>query len=194
MTALRDLTGLRFGSLTVLRRAPNKKQKTCWVCRCVCGKTLTFFGDALKRSESTISCGCQRGRHHLSKSPEYQAWRNMKTRCLATRGTAYAWYGSRGITVCDRWNDSFENFYADMGPRPGPGYSVERKDNSSSYSPTNCIWATMPEQNRNKRNNHMITINDQTACLMDWLHLYGTAAGTFDKRVKRGMSEADALS
>lgn len=191
-----DLTGLPFGRLTVLTRAPDKGKKTCWVCACVCGNITTVFASALS-NRNTQSCGCLRqethSTHGLSRSVEYKIWDGMKGRCQKTRGKAYAWYKARGIVVCDRWQNSFENFYADMGPRPGPGYSIERKDNDGPYSPNNCVWATAAVQNRNRRDNHMITIDGQTACLKDWLHVYGRAAGTFDKRVKRGMSEEDAL-
>jgi hypothetical protein len=89
--------------------------------------------------------------HGKSYTPEYQAWRNMKLRCTNPDHPRYADWGGRGITVCDRWMNSFEAFYEDMGPRPGPGYSVDRKDNDGNYEADNCQWATKSEQQRNKR-------------------------------------------
>jgi len=87
----------------------------------------------------------------LNSKPEYQAWKSMKRRCLCPQVKNYANYGGRGITICDRWIKSSAAFLADMGPRPGPDYSLERVKNHLGYSPENCVWATRPAQQRNKR-------------------------------------------
>lgn len=84
-------------------------------------------------------------------TPEYAVWKVLKQRCLNPRNAKYPLYGARGITVCDRWRDSFAAFIADMGPRPGKGYSVERKENDGNYEPGNCEWATAKEQAANRR-------------------------------------------
>ena len=83
--------------------------------------------------------------------PEYKAWKNMKSRCYIPGTTQYKDWGGRGIKVCERWLESFENFLADMGERPNANYSLSRKDNDGDYTPDNCMWATSFEQNTNKR-------------------------------------------
>jgi hypothetical protein len=89
-------------------------------------------------------------RHGMSKSYLHNIWRKMKYRCFNTSDAAYNDYGGRGITVCERWR-TFENFYADMGERPGPDYSLDRINNDGNYEPGNCRWATRSEQMLNKR-------------------------------------------
>jgi len=86
-----------------------------------------------------------------NKSAEYHVWEGIKQRCLNPNRRGYEYWGGRGITICERWLD-FENFYADMGPRPGAGYSIDRyPDNDGNYEPGNCRWATASEQQRNTR-------------------------------------------
>jgi hypothetical protein len=82
---------------------------------------------------------------------EYTSWRNMKQRCLNPKNKDYHHYGERGIKICDRWLYSFKNFFADMGNKPGRGYSLDRKDNDGNYEPKNCRWATRKVQMNNTR-------------------------------------------
>jgi hypothetical protein len=85
-------------------------------------------------------------KHGMYGTPEYNSWCAMKKRCYSPNGRSYKRYGGRGITVCDEWLASFEQFYKDMGRRPGPTYSVERLDNDKGYSPSNCVWADRFQQ------------------------------------------------
>lgn len=90
-------------------------------------------------------------KHGLSRSPEYTCWRGIRHRCLNPRARVFKHYGGRGITVCERWL-TFENFYADVGPRPSPAHSIDRyPDNDGNYEPGNVRWATITEQNLNTR-------------------------------------------
>jgi len=108
--------------------------------------------------------GASRG---VRRSPEYEAWAAMKTRCYNPRFLGYARYGGRGITVCERWRGSFEAFLSDMGRRPSADHSIDRIDNDGNYEPRNCRWATREEQARNRVQNIFVTYLGQRMCLLD---------------------------
>ena len=117
----------------------------------------------------------------------------MKARCNDPKNQDYALYGGRGIAVCERWVASFENFLADMGPRPFPRATVERKDTNGNYDPGNCEWATQKRQCRNKRNNHLLTIGDQTKTISEWADLSGVDHRKIQARVTDGWLPRDAV-
>lgn len=156
-----DLVGKRFGGLIVVAKAPSRARgSVVWKCQCECGKRLEVYERNLRGGRSK-SCGCARkyfkGRksfafkHGRIFTKEYYAWDNMKKRCYVRKHPKYSYYGARGIKVCSRWRKSFKNFYADMGPKPRPSLTLDRRNNDGDYEPENCRWATMKQQARNRR-------------------------------------------
>ncbi|SRR6266511_5038461 len=196
-----DLTGETFGRLVVVAtEGKNRWGNYRWLCRCECGGMIVVESNNLRRGMTT-SCGCyqaERAReaslvHDATGSPEYVSWQRIKQRCLDPYNPSYPRYGGRGITMCDRWRDSFEAFLADMGPRPTPGHTVERIDNALSYFPDNCRWADRTEQARNTRRNRLITHDGRTMTLAEWSQITGINRRTIAARLDRGMSTAEAL-
>lgn len=121
----------------------------------------------------------------MSGSLEYYIWINMKIRCFKKTSPYYKNYGARGITVCDRWKNSFHNFYQDMGPKPGPEHSLDRIENDGNYEPGNCRWATMIEQNNNRRNSNLFLFRGSYASIAMIARLTGIPQPTLVSRVKR---------
>lgn len=171
------------------------KRTAFQVCECDCGE-VTVTRVSCLRSGHTTSCKCAhrdmlRKRlttHGQRKSREYAAWGNMKERCLNPANDKYKYYGGRGITVCERWS-KFENFLADMGPNPGPKYSLERRETNANYSPDNCYWASPITQANNKRNNRLITIGNETDTLANWCRKYEMVYSVVLYRIDRARWE-----
>lgn len=132
-------------------------------------------------------------RHGMSRSSEYMIWIDMKRRCYDVKNNAFSLYGGRGITVCPTWVDSFQAFYADMGPRPSARHTIDRVDNNGPYAPGNCRWATMTEQNSNKRTNIYLTVGGETHTLAEWTRQLGMRRGTVGRRLRHGWSPEDAV-
>lgn len=153
-----DLTGQLFGQLTVIKQIEPRmyssgQKQTTWLCECSCGKT-TETTTTLLRSKRTKSCGCYalriRTKHKDLDSKEYNAWRNMKRRCLNPNTPNYNRYGGRKITICDEWINSYEQFLSDVGRAPNPKDSLDRIDNDGNYEPSNVRWTSNTIQSINQ--------------------------------------------
>lgn len=205
-----DMTGQRIGHLLITGYAYSKKGGSgtyaYWNCLCDCGEITVMRGSHL-RSKRIKSCGCVKAElaanygntkitHGCTRNgkstPEYESWSQMKKRCYNKKHEAYNRYGGRGITVCDRWKNSFENFFADMGVRPD-GMSLDRINNNKGYYPENCKWATMLEQSRNKCNNHLVTLEDREFTISELAEKNGLSYGKLHKRIVAGWSVEDAI-
>jgi hypothetical protein len=138
----------------------HRRTITRWLCRCSCGQTTTVDGQNLRQG-GTRSCGCLTEpnldrwvTHGLNKGGQHPlatTYHMMKRRCLQPNSRSWRNYGGRGIAICDRWINDFAAFVEDVGPRPGPGYTLDRMDNDGNYQPGNVRWATASEQRLNQR-------------------------------------------
>ena len=197
-----DLIGQKFGRLTVIGKAKSKDHKhSYWLCKCSCGKQKIVRADSLKAGH-TLSCGCYqkeiaaqkaRKEHPYSKTITYLTWHHMKQRCLNKTDQAYPYYGGRGIKICKRWENNFENFLQDMGEKP-EGLTIERIDNNGDYEPENCKWATYEEQSNNRRSNKIIEHNGKKQNIKQWSKELGIEYGTLHCRFYRGWSAERALT
>lgn len=133
-------------------------------------------------------------KHGLHNSPEHNAWRKMKDRCLNPKSQRWDRYGGRGITVCDSWKKSFIAFYNDMGPRPTPDHSLERLDNDGHYTPSNCEWALRIQQANNTSSNRIIEFDGCVKTLSEWSRDRGIGKKTLSCRLEAGWSIKDALT
>ena len=196
-----DLTGKRFGELTVCYESSERTgNAVVWTCKCDCGNITNVLAGNLVRG-NTSSCGhlrVTRGierktTHGLTGTPEYMTWGSMLKRCTNPNDRGYHNYGGRGISVCDRWLSSFENFYADMGPRPSDLHSIDRRDNNGNYEPSNCYWATKDEQLNNKRTNYIVYYKDKRYTVSQLAKEFGIGYETLRKRLHSGWSVERAV-
>jgi len=206
MKRLNIQEGARFGRLTVLKevpthRCPSGQTKRRFRCRCDCGIIGEYILGGLRRRQ-TESCGCLQKeraaksnlRHGLHDSLEYGIWNGMIMRCHNPNSQAFHLYGGRGIEVCNRWRESFSAFYEDMGPRPSSDRSIHRIDGDKGYYQANCRWATWADQQRNRRNNRLLTFNGRTLCMSKWAEETGLSSCTIHYRLKRGWTVEQTLT
>lgn len=186
----KDLTGHRTGRLAIQYRLPERiSGRIVWRCICDCGNACQVTSNQLlHKTKPTRSCGCLKldvlRTHGGSGTSEFSAFQNMHQRCSNQKSPRFAGWGGRGISVCERWQ-TFENFIADMGPKPSPALTLERIDNDGNYEPGNCEWATRKKQQRNMSRNHVLTFNGESHALATWADRIGMPVKTLESRIKR---------
>lgn len=199
-----EFIGKRNGRLVCIREASRKsKNVRRFLFRCDCGKEKEIILGSF-RSGRVNSCGCisveniravtAKMARHLGAKTEYRTWAAMRSRCADPNNQSYALYGERGITVCNRWNDSFAHFLEDMGLRPSAKHSLDRIDNDGPYSPENCRWTTHDVQMRNQRRSRLITAKGRTLNICDWAKELGCTNTVLHSRIKAGWSDVDAVT
>lgn len=197
-----DLSGQRFGRLTVIRRAENKRGRVAWLCRCDCGANTIASADKL-RSGHTQSCGCIHKKqltlrntvHNGCGTRLYCIWAHIRSRCYKETCKDFPLYGGRGIRMCDEWEYDFDAFrrwaltngYDDK-------LSIDRIDVNGNYCPENCRWANDTQQANNKRRNHAITFDGETHTLAEWETMTGIKQETIRARLKLGWTVEKTLT
>lgn len=198
MSKIVDLSGEKFGRLTVTSMYTVGPGKKHWSCICDCGETTVVASTHLIGGK-TSSCGClrrdllrnSRTKHGFSETKTYATWCRMRDRCLNQNNPKFQRYGGRGISVCSRW-DVFDNFLFDMGEKP-ERMSIGRIDNDGNYTPENCRWESDTQQSRNKSTTRNITHNGCTKTMTDWATLFDIPVATLFNRLEKGISMSEAL-
>lgn len=177
--------GVEFGLWTVIEFAGRIRYRDCWNCRCRCGTVAVRQERQLVSGKNGGCAICRNGTrtHGKTLTPEHVAWKAMLQRCYYEKHPQHKDYGGRGIKVCDRWRNSFENFLADMGPKPSPEHSIDREDNDGNYEPDNCRWQTPVDQCNNKRNNVLVTVDGETKTVAQWAAITGLSPFTIYARI-----------
>lgn len=177
---LHDLTGVRFGRLTVIKYyGLSTKKQIYWLCKCDCGNDVYVRTTALTHGIKK-SCGClqlesghSNYKYGCKTNRLYTIWRGMKARCLNINDKCYHLYGGRGISICKEWMNDFASFQSwSLNNGYADNLSIDRIDSNGNYEPNNCRWATSSEQNSNKSNNHYLTIDGETKTLGEWCRIY----------------------
>ena len=192
-----NLSGRKFGRLTVIKMIENTgKLKSPFLCKCDCGNKVIATQNSLTVGH-VKSCGCigiermshlakdTLTTHGMAYTPEYRCWCHILSRCGNPNVPSYCNYGGRGITVCDRWKESFSNFYEDMGDRP-EGTTLDRIDVNGNYCKENCRWATIEQQSNNKRTNVFINYNGERLTLTQVARKMGISPKILFHRWERG--------
>ena len=184
----------RLTVVSALRKYSSGTIRWFFHCRCSCGKEKDIYKSSIIGG-LTRSCGClleetrivtgsKATKTHGDASrqkgvaPEYDTYRSVLKRCYNPSQKHYKNYGGRGISVCQRWLDGYENFLADVGRKPGPRYSLDRINNNGDYEPGNVHWATPKQQGRNRRTNRKVQHNGETLCISEWAEKTGIPKAT----------------
>lgn len=191
MSKLIDLTGQRFGRLTVIHQAGyNRRRLATWVCCCECGKTVVYDGATLRQGHAT-SCGCGKNKNHIVDKHLYFTWRDMRQRCLFPHHPSYPNYGGRGIHVCKEWENSYPAFQTwalqnGWEPRTHSSLTLDRIDNDGPYSPDNCRFTDRWTQANNRRKTTYLTLDGRTMSLSAWSKVTGICQSTLYRRIGMG--------
>lgn len=205
MPEFKDLTGMRFGHLIVIKRAENHVSPcghsyVMWECLCDCGRLSVIKASNLANGLSKKCRYCKDGTpnsryrfHGETKSRLWRIWRNMRSRCENPNASEYENYGGRGICLCEEWKDyvSFRNWALSHGY--SDELSLDRRDNNKGYNPENCRWATRDEQQRNRKNNIFVEYKGQKKILKDWAEDLGIPYSRIQARLSLGWSFEDAV-
>lgn len=217
--------GMTIGRLTIISEADRVRGSRAWQCLCQCGTEIVRVGSQLIREIKKCggvrtSCGCllkeltvARSFVHghmrttgNGRSPEYVCWGNIKIRCYKPNAIGYHIYGGRGIRMCERWRNSFEAFLEDMGLRPSPKHSIDRRDNDGHYSCggcdeclakgwlANCRWLTKKQQCRNTSHNSTLTINGISKTMAEWGDVLDISPSLLSDRHQLGWSDERVLT
>lgn len=215
MSKLIDMTGYKTGHITVIKRVGSKNGQSTWLCLCDCGKEFIQYGGALRKG-GVKSCGhlwkdkterqkiahssIAKTKHGDSFSRLYFVWLDIRRRCDSPNDVSYKNYGGRGIKVCDEWNSDYSTFKKwavenGYNPEAKRGEcTIDRIDPNGDYCPSNCRWATMREQSKNRRNSYTITYNGETHTSSEWSEITGIPRNTIYSRYKRGLPVEIVLS
>lgn len=187
-----DLTGQTHtnGTKAISFHSKASNGGSMWNIECACGTPMVVWAESFKRGVLCRKCrnallAAHRTTHGMRYRSEYKIWMGMLLRCRDPKNRNWRLYGGRGITVCERWQEKFENFFEDMGPRP-KGTSLDRIDNNKGYSPENCRWATLKTQANNRRTNRTITFNGRTQTYKQWADELGLSPTTIRIRSLSG--------
>lgn len=204
MPKLNDLTGKRFGTLTVLGRAanrttPNGNRFTYWLCKCDCGTLKEIRAEHLKAGK-IVSCGCQQSKngtanpaykHGGTGTRLYYVWNGMHQRCYNPNNERYSSYGGRGIRVCAEWDDfaTFRDWALSAGYDESASYgecTLDRINVNGNYCPDNCRWVNEAVQSRNRTTNIYLTYKGETKVLKDWARMLKTDGQVLKRRIEKG--------
>ncbi len=192
-----NLKGTRFGNVVAIDISHRQKGSVYWNCQCDCGNKIKVAGGTL-RYRGNISCGCNKGKKISEKlsthkesygegqTPEYRAWNSMKRRCYNPKAHAFHRYGGKGVSVCDKWLNSYENFLEDMGRRPSELHSLDRINGDRDYSKENCRWADKKEQARNTYRSINVIIEGESMRFADACEKYSIKGKIVRMRLSLG--------
>ena len=197
-----DLTGQRFGKLTVIARAESKNKRACWLCECDCGNTIITTGKLL-RNGKTQSCGCKKSvtngksrKHGMSNAKLYNNWLGIKDRCFNPKSSHFSDYGGRGITMFPAWIHDFQSFYDYMSQLEHygeEGYSIDRINNDGNYEPGNVRWADCKTQLRNTRSNVIVEYQGEKMTAAEAAEKSGIDAEILRDRIRHGDNTEERL-